>query len=89
MSGEVAKQLSPEQLERLGVPPRPSLLQDVMKGRRTEVEQLNGYIVTKGKELGLPTPMNEAVVKLFSRFESEELEPSPANLENLKAFIPS
>ena len=88
MSGEGAKQLSPKLLERLGVPPRPSLLQDVMKGRRTELEQLNGYIVRQGKELGLPTPMNEAVVKLFSRFDSEELKPSPANLEKLKPFIP-
>ncbi len=89
ISGEGQKQLSPEQLERLGVPPRPSLLQDVIKGRRTEVEQLNGYIVEKGRELALPTPMNEAVVSLFSRFESGELESSPANLENLKDFIPS
>ena len=88
MSGEGPKQLSPEQLERLGVPPRPSLLQDVIKGRRTEVEQLNGYIAGKGKEFGSRTPMNEAVVELFSRFDSRELEPSPANLEKLEPVIP-
>lgn len=88
MSGEGQKQLSPDLLEKLGVPPRPSLLQDVMKGRRTELEQLNGYIVRMGTELGLSTPMNEAVVKLMSGFDSGELKPSPANLENLKDFIP-
>ena len=41
---------------------RPSLLQDVMRGRRTEIEELNGFVVAKGRELGVPTPMNAAVV---------------------------
>jgi 2-dehydropantoate 2-reductase len=89
MSRDRQRELSPEELERLGVPPRPSLLQDVIKGRRTEIDQLNGYIAHKGKELGLPTPMNDAIVELFGRFESGEAKPSPEHLENLKALIPS
>src|SRR5262249_53972033 len=42
---------------------RPSLLQDVMRGRRTEIEDLNGLVVSEGKRLGVATPFNAAVVR--------------------------
>ena len=47
------------------------------KGRKTEVEYLNGYVVEKGKELGIPTPVNQAVLDLTRRVEAGEIEPSP------------
>lgn len=62
---------------------RPSLLQDVLKGRRTEIDFLNGYVVRKGREVGVPTPMNEAIVALTKRLEAGELKPSLANLQLL------
>jgi 2-dehydropantoate 2-reductase len=62
---------------------RPSLLQDVLKGRRTEVDYLNGYVVRRGRAIGVPTPMNEAIVALTKRLEAGELKPSPANLRLL------
>src|ERR1700748_531389 len=34
---------------------RPSMGQDMVKGRRTEIEFLNGLIVRKGEEIGIPT----------------------------------
>jgi len=89
MATDEDKQITKEEVERLGAPPRPSLLQDVMKNRRTEVDQLNGYISKMGKNLNIPTPMNDAVVDVFERFKTGELEPSPANLEILKPFIPA
>ena len=64
---------------------RPSLAQDVMKGRKTEVDELNGYVAQKGKEVGVPTPVNEAIITLTKRVESGELEQS---LDNLR-FISS
>ena len=30
--------------------------QDMVKGRRTEIEFLNGFVVNKGKEVGISTP---------------------------------
>lgn len=66
---------------------RLSLLQDVMKGRRTEVEYLNGYIVRKGCEVAVATPMNEAIVEMTKRIEGGTLAPTPANLERLHAYL--
>ncbi|HOI73471.1 MAG TPA: 2-dehydropantoate 2-reductase [Syntrophales bacterium] len=48
-----------------GFPPatKTSLQLDFEKGNPTEIELFNGYIVRAGKELGLPTPLNEKVYK--------------------------
>lgn len=66
---------------------RPSLLQDLLKGRRTEVDYLNGYVVRKGREVGVPTPVNEAIVKVTRRVEVGELRQDPANLDLLTERI--
>ena len=45
-----------------------STAQDILKGRRTEIEHLNGYVVREGAALGIPTPANRtlnALVKLL------------------------
>ena len=43
------------------VPPenKPSTLQDIEAGRKTEVEMFGGTIIRMGRELGVPTPYNE------------------------------
>ena len=66
---------------------RPSLLQDVMKGRRTEVDYLNGYVVRKGREVGVTTPMNEAIVEVTQKIEVGDLKQAPANLELLTKHL--
>ena len=68
---------------------RPSLLQDVLRGRRTEIEYLNGYVVTEGKKAGVPTPVNEAVVDLYRRHGVGTLRPDPKNLEPLLKLLPA
>jgi len=67
---------------------RPSLLQDVMRGRRTEIEYLNGYVVAEGRTMGVPTPINEAVVDLYRRYGVGALEPDPRNLDPLLKLVP-
>jgi 2-dehydropantoate 2-reductase len=59
---------------------RPSMAQDIGKGRRTEIEFMNGYIVEKGRAAGIPTPSHEKLVDLVLRVQRGELKPSPANL---------
>ena len=43
------------------VPPRnkPSTLQDILAGRKTEVDIFAGAVIRLGKEYGVPTPYNE------------------------------
>jgi 2-dehydropantoate 2-reductase len=45
-----------------------STAQDIARGNRTEIDSLNGYLVRRGAELGVPTPVNQtlhALVKLL------------------------
>jgi ketopantoate reductase len=80
--------LPPDQLQKkVGAPPRPSLLQDVIKKRRTEAEYLNGEVVRRGRIAGVPTPMNQAILDLTLKIENGEAEPDPAHLELLKKSI--
>jgi 2-dehydropantoate 2-reductase len=47
-----------------------STAQDLARGKPTEIEHLNGYVVKKGAALGVPTPVNGtllALVKLLER----------------------
>ena len=64
---------------------RPSMLQDVLKGRRTEIEYLNGYVVKRGADAGVSTPLCEAISKLIKRVQRGELKPDPSNLGLLEA----
>jgi 2-dehydropantoate 2-reductase len=41
-----------------------SMLQDVLKGKHTEVEMINGAIVREGERLGVPTPVNRTLTSL-------------------------
>src|SRR5262249_26009468 len=41
-----------------------STAQDVERGKKTEIDALNGVIVRKGKELDVPTPVNQTLYSL-------------------------
>jgi 2-dehydropantoate 2-reductase len=43
---------------------RCSMLQDVIAGRRTEIDALCGAVVERGESLGIPTPRNEMLATL-------------------------
>jgi 2-dehydropantoate 2-reductase len=46
-----------------------SMLQDVEARRRTEIDFLNGGIARFGRELGVPTPVNDAITQLIRALE--------------------
>lgn len=50
----------------------PSMLQDLERGRRTEIGALNGAIARLGARLGVPVPVNAALARLIRRMESEK-----------------
>ena len=59
---------------------RPSMAQDMHKGRRTEIQFMNGFIADKGRAAGIPTPAHEKLTDVVTRVERGELPQSPANL---------
>lgn len=61
-----------------------SMLQDLEKNKKTEVDAINGVASAFGRKVGIPTPMNDKVVKIVHRIEEGELKPS---FDNLKYFI--
>jgi 2-dehydropantoate 2-reductase len=52
-----------------------SMLQDLERGIKTEVDVINGGVVRKGREHGVPTPLNSRVVELVHAMERGERRP--------------
>jgi 2-dehydropantoate 2-reductase len=67
---------------------RPSLLQDVMRGRRTEIDYLNGYVCEQGRRHGVKTPVNDAIVETVRSYGVGKLKPDPKNLEPILKVLP-
>jgi 2-dehydropantoate 2-reductase len=63
---------------------RPSMGQDMVKGRRTEIEFLNGFVVRKGEEVGLSAPANKILTDIVKRVEKGELNPDPRHITDLR-----
>ena len=49
-----------------------SMYDDWKAGRRTEIDYLNGFIVRKGRDLGIPTPVNEALTAMIKAITDKE-----------------
>ena len=60
-----------------------SMLQDLEKGKLTEVDAINGAVSEYGRKVGFPTPANDKVVEIIHRIERGELKPC---FDNLKYF---
>jgi len=67
----------------------PSLLVDLERGRKTEVDSLNGYVVKKGKEKNIPTPINEFLVKAIHEIERGKREIGMENYQELASAAES
>ncbi len=57
-----------------------SALQSLERGRLSEIDYLNGYIAKKGKEIGIETPINSAIVRLVKEIEQGQRNITPTNL---------
>jgi 2-dehydropantoate 2-reductase len=60
-----------------------SSLQSLERGHKTEVENYNGYIASKGKQLGVPTPVNEQLTRMVGEIEQGTRKIAPANLREI------
>jgi 2-dehydropantoate 2-reductase len=50
-----------------------STAQDLNRGRPTEIDALNGYVARRGTELGVPVPVNHALLALVKLAEQKGL----------------
>jgi 2-dehydropantoate 2-reductase len=63
---------------------RSGTLQDLSKGRRTEVDYFNGYIADCGRAYGVATPVHAALATLIRRMERGEDHPDAMHLVKLR-----
>ena len=63
---------------------RPSMGQDMLKGRRTEIGFLNGYVVARGQEIGIDARANAALTDIVQRVERGELAADPSHIVDLR-----
>ena len=60
-----------------------SMAQDVHKGRHSEIDLMNGLICEKGREVGIPTPFNDAVVEAMHGIDDGSVKPDPSLVQSL------
>jgi 2-dehydropantoate 2-reductase len=72
---EGAKKRSDEQ--------RPSMAQDIAKGRRTETDYINGFVAERGAEIGVPAPAHAKMNEVVRRVERNEIPASPDNIHGI------
>ena len=58
----------------------PSMLQDVKKGKPCEVDAINGVVCAWGRKAGVPTPVNDRIVKLIHEIQDGKRETGAGNL---------
>ena len=60
---------------------RNTVLQDLLKGRASEVDMINGLVVEESQRRGYSAPANARVVEITRQIEAGALKPAPANME--------
>jgi 2-dehydropantoate 2-reductase len=66
---------------------RTAPIHDHLKGRNTEIEFISGLVARKGRELGIPTPANDAVTDLDRRINRGEITMSADNYALLRQQV--
>jgi 2-dehydropantoate 2-reductase len=63
-----------------------SMLQDLEKGKRTEVDGINGIICNYGDRYHFPTPYNDMIVSIIHEIEQGKAKPSFDNLHRFNSL---
>jgi len=61
--------------------------QDLKKGKRTEVEFMNGFVAQKGNDVGVSTPMHAEVARIIRLIEDGRAVPGAAQLRTLESVL--
>ena len=83
-AGENAAELVMKKMVKdVGPNARTHAAQDHVKGRRSEIEFINGRVSEEGRKLGIPTPYNDAVVEIAKMTHKGEIALDPSNINIL------
>lgn len=66
---------------------KPSTLQSLEKGEKTEIDVFNGYFVEKGKEVNVDVPVNTKLVEMIHEIEDGKRKITPDNLEEFRGKL--
>jgi 2-dehydropantoate 2-reductase len=66
---------------------RSSMSYDMEQGRPLEIDALNGYVLKKGREIGVETPVNAALVSMTRNLSQGIFKPDPKNLAILLEVV--
>ena len=61
-----------------------SMGQDMIKGRRTEIEFMNGHVVQTARSIGREAPLNQALTDLVLKVERGTLKADPTHITDLR-----
>jgi len=75
-------------MKHVGGNSRTAPIHDHIKGRRSEMDFITGVVARKSKELGIPTPFNDAVLEIDRRINNGEIRMEAANFDLLKKRLP-
>lgn len=64
-----------------------SMLQDLEKGRATEIDYINGVICHQGRQHGIATPFNDKVVDIVTSAQQRQVLTSPNNLQQFNGLL--
>ena len=83
-AGEDAAELVMKKMVKdVGPNARTHAAQDHVKGRRSEIEFINGRVSREGRKLGISTPYNDAVVEIAKMTHSGQIDLDPSNINIL------
>ncbi len=67
---------------------KPSSLQSLERGRPTETEFLNGYVIRRAAEAGVDAPLNRLIASQIAEIEAGTRAIAPTHLDELAALLP-
>ena len=62
---------------------RPSMAQDAYKGRPTEIDEMNGYVLQRAVEAGERVPVTAAIIDAVHQFERGQINQHPSHLHQI------
>ncbi|MGI6177643.1 MAG: ketopantoate reductase family protein [Eubacterium sp.] len=64
-----------------------SMAQDILKGRKCEIFDINGVVCKTGDKYGVPTPINDKIVEIVSGIQDGKYKYDPANMKYFEEFL--